>query len=89
MAALFGHGAMPDLSPECALKRTSADRCEFMGSRPWLLEGSLARHSNERPRRTGPCFRRDDELGPLQNQAQLQIAEAEVILADPLMQFGR
>src|SRR3979411_2387754 len=26
---------------------------------------------------------------PLQNQAQLQLAEAIVILADPLMQFGR
>src|ERR1700686_892804 len=31
--ALFGHGAMSDLSPECAPKRTSADHCEFMGSR--------------------------------------------------------
>ncbi len=26
---------------------------------------------------------------PLQNQVQLQLAKAEVILADPLMQFGR
>jgi hypothetical protein len=34
LLALFGHGAMSDLSPECAPKRTSADHCEFMGSRP-------------------------------------------------------
>jgi len=32
--ALFGPHAMADLSPECAPKRTSADRSEFMGSRP-------------------------------------------------------
>jgi hypothetical protein len=32
--ALFGHGAMSDLSPECALKRMSANASEFMGSRP-------------------------------------------------------
>ena len=39
--ALFGPRAMPDLSPECALKRTSADlrvaghycRCGFKRSR--------------------------------------------------------
>src|SRR6202043_915852 len=35
--ALFGPRAMSDLSPECAPKRTSADRSEFMGSRPSLL----------------------------------------------------
>ena len=32
--ALFGHGAMSDLSPLCAPKRTSVDHFEFMGSRP-------------------------------------------------------
>jgi len=32
--ALFGHGAMSDLSPLCAPKRTSADHSKFMGSRP-------------------------------------------------------
>jgi hypothetical protein len=26
---------------------------------------------------------------PLQNQMQLQIAEAEIVLADPLVQLGR
>jgi hypothetical protein len=46
--ALFGHGAMTDLSPLCAPKRTSADHCRFMGSRPGLaLVG--ARH------RAVPC----------------------------------
>ena len=28
---------MSDLSPECAPKRTSADRFEFMASRPWFV----------------------------------------------------
>ena len=32
--ALFGHGAMSDLSPLCAPKRTSVDHSEFIGSRP-------------------------------------------------------
>jgi hypothetical protein len=31
--ALFRHGTMSELSPECAPKRTSADHSEFMGSR--------------------------------------------------------
>ncbi len=30
LMALFGPRAMSDLSPECAAKRTSADRSEFM-----------------------------------------------------------
>src|SRR5229473_7614740 len=29
-----GHGAISDLSPLCAPKRTPADHSEFMGSRP-------------------------------------------------------
>src|SRR5712671_1896920 len=36
VSALFGHGAMSDLSPLCAPKRTSADCPKFMGSRPNL-----------------------------------------------------
>ena len=34
LAALFGHGAMSDLSSECGPNRTSFDRSEFGGSRP-------------------------------------------------------
>src|SRR6476469_1802603 len=34
--ALFGPHAMSDLSPECAPKLTSADRSEFIDSRPDL-----------------------------------------------------
>src|SRR5260370_24135132 len=34
LSALFGHGAMSDLSPLCASERTSTDDSEFMGSRP-------------------------------------------------------
>jgi hypothetical protein len=32
--AHFGSAVTSDLSPECAPKRTSVDRSEFMGSRP-------------------------------------------------------
>ena len=31
---------MSDLSPECAPKRTSADRSEFMGSRPSQIKSN-------------------------------------------------
>jgi hypothetical protein len=34
LLALFGHGAMSDLSPLCAPKRTFANAFGFMGSRP-------------------------------------------------------
>jgi hypothetical protein len=34
--AHFGHGAMSDLSPLCAPKRTFASVSGFMGSRPKL-----------------------------------------------------
>ena len=33
-SALFGHGAMSDLSPLCAPKRTFANASGFIGSRP-------------------------------------------------------
>ena len=58
LLALFGPRAMSDLSPECAPERTSADRSEFMGSRPgtpslrgapcppWLNERRRKRRSN-------------------------------------------
>jgi hypothetical protein len=36
VVALFGHGAMSGLSPECASKQTSADQSKFLGSRPRL-----------------------------------------------------
>jgi hypothetical protein len=44
--ALFGHGAMSDMSPLSAPKRTSAGRSKFMGSRPkgwstWACEGRV------------------------------------------------
>jgi len=32
--AIFGHGAVSDMSPLSAPKRTSAGRSKFMGSRP-------------------------------------------------------
>jgi hypothetical protein len=34
LLALFGHGAMPNLSPLCASKRTSAFRSKSMASHP-------------------------------------------------------
>src|SRR5271155_5560778 len=43
LLALFGHGAMSDLSRVCAAERTSADRSEFMGSRPIVGAGKRDR----------------------------------------------
>jgi hypothetical protein len=40
--AHFGSAVMPDLSPECAPKRTSVDRSEFMVSRPKFCYRSIA-----------------------------------------------
>ena len=34
LLALFGHGAMSDLSPLCVSKLTLVDQSEFMASRP-------------------------------------------------------
>jgi hypothetical protein len=50
--ALFGHGAMSDLSPLCAPKRTSADHSKFMGSRP---SAASRRPVPARPAGYPPC----------------------------------
>src|SRR5712671_2955395 len=44
--ALFGHGAMSDLSPLCAPKRTSVDHFEFM------VHALVAGEDDQRPRDT-------------------------------------
>jgi hypothetical protein len=49
--ALFGHGAMSDLSPLCAPKRTSTDHSEFMGSRPG--QADVANQTSDGGRQAG------------------------------------
>src|SRR5258706_11850353 len=46
ISALFGHGAMSDLSPLCAPKRTSVDHSEFM------VHALVAGEDDQRPRDT-------------------------------------
>ena len=60
--ALFGPHAMSDLSPECAPKRTSTDRSEFMGSRQSKAASVGGRRASRVLKETTPALDRAEAV---------------------------